>query len=121
MYPLLGVSWEPNPDWNVQLGFPNSHVSYQLSDRLSTQLRFAPDGNEWQVFDRSLAIRSQFVYEAYALEWAIDWDLLENFTLSASVGRQFDNQYEMTVLDQSRVHLTADDVTRIGAALEWRF
>ena len=84
-------------------------------------MRITPDGNEWFVLDKPLINNSQFVYEAYALEWTFDWALNESFVISASVGRQFHNRFEMTFQDQSRVRLSGDPVTRVGAALEWRF
>jgi hypothetical protein len=121
VYPLFSVQWQFHPDWNAQIGFPTSKLSYQVTPKLSSTLRIAPDGNEWFVLDRMLTIKSQFVYEAYALEWTFDWALNESFVISASVGRQFHNRFEMTLLDQSRVRLSGDPVTRIGAALEWRF
>ena len=84
-------------------------------------IRIAPDGNEWFVLDRNLENHSQFVYEAYALEWIFEWALNESFAITASVGRQIDNRFEMTLLDRSRVRLSSDPATRVGAALEWRF
>ena len=60
---------------------------------------------------------SQFIYQAYAFDWA----LYESFAIAGSIGRQFHNRFEMTSLDQSRVRLSGDPVTRVGAALEWRF
>ncbi len=121
VYPLLSVQWQFHPDWNAQLGFPTSQLSYQVSSKLSSIIRIAPDGNEWFVLDRNLENHSQFVYEAYALEWIFEWALNESFAITASVGRQIDNRFEMTLLDRSRVRLSSDPATRVGAALEWRF
>ena len=121
VYPSLGVHWQFHPEWNLQLGFPTSELSYRVSQNLTSMMRIAPDGNEWSVLDKSLTNNSQFVYEAYALEWTFDWALNESFVFSASFGRQFRNRFEMTLQDQSRVRLSGDPVTRVGAALEWRF
>jgi hypothetical protein len=121
IYPVISAQWQPHPDWNIQLGFPTSWLSYQISARSSSMIRIKPDGNEWYVLDRNLVNHSQFVYESYALEWTFDWELRESFTIMASVGRQIHNRFEMTLLDQSRVRLSSDAVTRLGAALEWRF
>ncbi len=121
IYPSLSVFWQLHPEWNVQLGFPTSQLSYQVSDTLSSMIRIAPDGNQWFVLDRTLTRNSQFVYEAYALEWEFDWEVGESFVISASVGRQFHNRIELTLFDQSRVRLSSHPVTRVGAALEWRF
>lgn len=121
IYPSLSVQWQFHPDWDLQLGFPNSQLSYQVSAPVSSTLRIGPDGNEWFVLDKSLTISSQFVYEAWAIEWVLDWQFHDDFTITASIGRQFHNRFEMTLLDQSRVRLSGEPITRVGAALEWRF
>jgi hypothetical protein len=96
-------------------------VSYRIADSLTTEINIAPDGNEWYVEDSSNTRDSDFIYEAYTVEWSINWNILDNFALTAGVGQQFDNEYEFTLLDQSIVRYSGDSVTRIGAALEWRF
>jgi hypothetical protein len=115
------MHWKPHPDWTVQVGFPIVQLAYRVSAQLTSNIRIRPDGNEWYVLDKTLTNQSQFVYEAYALEWTFDWQAHENFVVSASIGRQMHNRYEMTLLDGSRVRLSSDAATRIGAALEWRF
>lgn len=121
IYPSIGVDWQPHADWTIELGFPTSQITYQVSKSLTSTLRIAPDGNEWNVRDRSMEKQSQFIYEALLLEWAFSWKAHEHIVISASIGRQFHNRYEMTLMDDSRVRLHSDPVTRIGAALAWRF
>jgi len=121
IYPLISVAWQPHADWTVELGFPASQLTYRVSASLTSSLRIAPDGNEWYVRDKSLQKRTRLVYEARMLEWAFNWQAHEHIVMTASVGRQFHNRYEMTLLDDSRVRLSSDAVTRIGAALAWRF
>jgi len=121
VYPLVSVDWQPHPDWKIELGFPASQLSYQVSKRLVSLLRISPDGNEWYVRDESLEKQSQLVYEAYTLKWAFNWQAHERVTLTASVGIQFHNRYEMTLLNDSRVRLSSESVARAGAALAWRF
>jgi len=121
VYPLVSVLLQLHPDWKLQLGFPTSLLSYRISARSASTIRIAPDGNEWFVLDKSRANSSRFVYEAYALEWAFDWEVRENLAITASVGRQIHNRFEITLLDKSRVRLSGNPVTRFGAALEWRF
>ena len=121
IYPLVSVDWQPHADWTIELGFPTSQLTYQVSRSLTSSLRIAPDGNEWFIKDRGLQKQSHVVYEARVLEWAFNWQAHEHFTLTASVGRQFHNRIEMTLLDDSRVRLRSASVTRIGAVLVWRF
>jgi hypothetical protein len=121
IYPLVSVDWQPHADWRIQLGFPNTQVTYQVSKSLSSSLRIAPDGNEWHVRDRSLERQSQLIYESFLLEWAFNWEAHDHFVVTASVGRQFRNRFEITLMNDSRVRLHGDPVARVGAALEWRF
>ena len=65
--------------------------------------------------------QSQLVYEALLLEWAFNWQAYEHFTITASIGRQFHNRYDLTLLDDSQTRLSSDSVTRIGAGLSWHF
>ena len=121
IYPLVSVDWQPHADWTIELGFPTSQLTYQVSRSLTSSLRIAPDGNEWFIKDKGLQKQSQVVYEARLLEWALNWQAHEHFMMTVSVGRQFHNRYEMTLLNDSRVRLRSDSVTRIGAAVVWRF
>ena len=121
IYPLVSVDWQPHADWTIELGFPTSRLTYRVSASVTSSVRIAPDGNEWYVKDKALDKQSQLVHVARLLEWALNWQAHEHFVITASVGRQFHNRYEMTLLDESRVRVRSDSVTRIGAALAWRF
>ena len=121
VYPTASVLWQPRPDWDVELGFPDSALRYRVSGSVSTALRVMPDGNEWFVLDRTLTSGSEFVYESYRVQLDFDWRFYNGFALNASVGRQLDNHYEMTLLDQSRITLSSDPATRVGVGIEWQF
>jgi len=121
VYPVVSANWQPHPDWMIELGFPTSRLSYQVTENIASMLRLAPNGNEWYVKDRSLEKHSQFVYEAYVLEWALSWRTHQHFMLTASVGREFHSRYEMTLLNESRVRLSSDPTNRVGVVLVWFF
>jgi len=121
VYPLVSVQLQPHPDWAVQLGFPVSQITYRLLEPLSTTVRIGPDGNEWYVRNRPLTADAKFVYESYALTWAFDWQFHDDFSLTLSAGRQFDQRIELTLADNNRVSFASDAVDRFGAALAWRF
>ena len=121
VYPAVSANWKPHPSWSLELGFPRSQLSVRLSKSLASVLGVAPNGNEWYVKDNSLQMDSQLVYEAYLLEWALKWRALEHLVLSASVGREFDRHYELTLLDERVVRLPGDAATRIGVNVAWIF
>ena len=121
VYSVLSFNWQPHPDWMIEVGFPTSQLSHQVTEGLTALLRIAPNGNKWYVKDKRLEKHSQLVYEAYVLEWAFNWRAQEHFILTASVGREFHSRYEMTLLDENRVRLENDPAVRIGVALAWFF
>lgn len=121
VYPVISIYWRPHPDWEIEIGFPNSKVSHQVTKNLTSLLRIMPNGNEWYVKDKSLNKHSQLVYEAYLLEWALSWRAHRRFGLTASIGREFRSRYEMTLLNDIRVRLSSDSATRVGLALKWIF
>jgi len=121
IYPVITSTWRVHPDWTIEVGFPVSQITHRFSKNLTSLLRVAPNGNEWFVKDKSLTKHSQLVYEAYVLEWAFIWRARKNLALTASVGRDFRRRYEMTLLDETRVRLSADAANRVGINLGWYF
>ncbi len=121
VYPVIGVNWQPHPDWMLALGFPRSALRYEITERVSSTLRIAPNGNEWFVKDKSLDKYSRFVYRAYLFEWAIDWRAHDDLVLTASVGTEFHRRYEMTLVDDSRVRIAGESGARLGVGLAWLF
>jgi hypothetical protein len=121
VYPVIGVDWQPYPDWRIELGFPVSRLKYQVTKSFELLLRAFPNGNEWYVKSKTLEKDSTLAYEAYVIESAFRWRLHQQIELTASVGRELDARYEMTLLDDSRVRLSSDPSTRVGVALAWYF
>lgn len=121
VYPAVSASWQPHPSWDVEFGFPRSRLTVQISRSLASVLQIEPNGNKWYVKDKSLQTYSQLLYEAYLLEWAFNWRAHEHFILSASIGREFDRHYDLTLLDEGVVRLPGDAATRIGVELAWIF
>lgn len=121
IYPLAAIEWQLHPGWELGLGFPSSHLRYNVTERVTSALQIAPDGNEWHVMNRDFAAESRLIYESIALEWIASWQMRPRFTLTISVGRQFRNRYELTLQNGERVHLSSEPANRFGAGIRWRF
>lgn len=120
-YPSVGIEIKAADDWTIELGFPASQLTHRISGNLRSSLRIRPDGNEWYVEDEGLEKESRVVYEGWSLEWDVEWQVNEHFLITAGVGRQFRNRFELTLLDDSRVRFHSDPATRFSAAVAWRF
>lgn len=121
VYPTIGVDWQPRPDLRIELGFPMTRLSYALSDAVSSSLQVAPVGNEWHVRSADFSSSSDVAFEATLVEWTFSWRLREQLSLTASVGRLFDSGYDATLPAGRRVQASAEDATRLGAAIAWRW
>ncbi len=121
LYPTLSVDWQPNPDLRVELGFPRTRLSYLLSDEITSSVQVLPAGNEWHVRSADFANSSDVEFEATLVEWTVSWQVRERLSLAASIGRLFDGQYEAKLADDRRVRASAEDVTRLGVGIAWRW
>lgn len=121
VYPQAAIEWTPAPDWLFELGFPRSRLRYRLTDALTSTLQVAPDGNEWQVMNRERSERSNFRYEAYALDWTFEWQALSRIAVRMSVGTNLRNRLELTLVDGQRVYLSTESVLNFGLGMRWRF
>lgn len=121
VYPVAGVEWRPHADWTLEVGFPETRIAYAVTSVLETSLQIAPDGNQWRVENRDFSAESDFVYEAFALEWITEWTPAERLTVALSLGRQLRNRYEMTLAGGERVSLSSASADRVGFGLRWRF
>ena len=121
VYPVLGFNWRPGGDWLVEVGFPMSRLTWETTSSINMSLQVAPDGNEWHVENKNMDRQSQLIYEATLLEYRLSWSIDDRFTVSVSAGRSFDIRYKTTLLNDTKARLTGDAVTRLGAAVAWRF
>lgn len=121
VYPSIGAEWQLHRDWLLDLGLPVTRLQWRFSSRWNTAISLAPDGNEWHVMDRDLAGRSQFVFEAYAVDWQVAWQVSPHLEVSAGAGTQFESRHEMTLSGGERVRRRSDPALRLDAGLRWRF
>lgn len=120
-YPSAALQWRPHPDWEVDVGFPASAITYRITDYLSSVLAASPDGSEWHVMNRDFDAESKFVYESYAIEWRLQLEAGRHLRLVASVGRQLGNSFDMTLQTGERLAVDSSPVDRLGAEIRWRF
>lgn len=121
LYPKLSLLWTPPGGWYAELGFPASAIGYAAAANWSTELRLAPDGNEWRVEDRRGDARSRFVQESLALRWSVDRALTPAVTVSATAGLQFRSRYELRLADGGRLDTESDSSWRAAVSLRWRW
>ena len=119
--PSVGIDWQLRDEWKLELGFPETRLTYNASRSVSVSLGAAPDGNEWHVKNKDLDRESQLVYEATVVEGVLSWQVRDHLTVSARIGRLFNNRYDVTLQNGADTRLSSNADARFAASLEWRF
>jgi len=120
-YPIAGLLWQPSERWSVRLAFPDSNVSYKITQAWFLSVSASPDGNEWHVLDSELQRRSKYIREAWHLEGRLSWQFHPAWTLSVAVGRAFEQELQFS-LEDNRVEKTElDDASSVAVELRWIF
>jgi hypothetical protein len=71
--------------------------------------------------NRNFDAESRFVYESYAVEWLLEFEAGNHLSLTAGVGRQLRNNFEMTLQSGERLSVESSPVDRIRVEIRWRF
>jgi hypothetical protein len=121
IFPVAGLEWQPRADWKVDLGFPTSSVTWKIRENLSTGVSATPDGSEWHVMDRGFDAESRLRHESYVIEWMLALNAGPHFSVSAGLGRQLRNHFEMTLQSGEIVETEGKDVDRVRAEVRWQF
>lgn len=120
-YPVAALAWQPNADWLVEAGFPDTRIRFRPTGSLTAAFAVYPNGNEWYVKDKSLERASMFEYRAWAAELSLTWLAAKSLSLTATGGADVDAEYRADLMDGSRPTLDAGTVGRIGLEVAWTF
>lgn len=120
-YPVLGLAYNPHPDWLLEAGFPDTKLTYRPGAVLGAALAIYPNGNEWYVKDQTLTYASMFEYRAWAFDFSLHWRASESIELTFIGGADFDSEYRGQLEDGSRPALDAGTVGRVGIEFSWLF
>jgi len=113
--PALGISYQPNQDWKIDLIAPRPALTYFASKRL--QLFVAGDfsSDEYELKDRSLGAKA-LKYSDYKAMGGCNYLPLPDLKLSTSVGYAFERRFAF--YDGNRSDMRIDDVPFFRVSLE---
>lgn len=113
--PALGISYQPNQDWKIDLIAPRPALTYFASKRL--QLFVAGDfsSDEYELKDRSLGAKA-LKYSDYKAMGGCTYLPLPDLKLSTSVGYAFERRFAF--YDGNRSDMRIDDVPFFRVSLE---
>ncbi len=104
LLPLVGVSWTFAPDWNFELGWPESGLSYKVTPRLTLRANATVQGGAYLLDGdprldnaRTGALaRTWLDYRELRAGVAASYALTPAFSLRVDLGRVLDQRFDYT-------------------------
>jgi hypothetical protein len=116
IYP--SVSWQRSTNaWLVQIGWPDSRLTKQLSPTLHTSLQVFPGGDRWHVLGQEQ--HHWFSHENWTARWALEWRLFPALGLELSASLLFDNRVSFETADGNSFEGKTDAPQQWGLSLIW--
>lgn len=114
LFPALGASWTPTPEWQVDLLFPRPRVTYKATPSLTFIAGMEPGGDQWNIDlagdERDLALSE------YRAGLGVEWQFARHFALVAHAGHVFGRELEIRDGRRKESETDIDDTwfARIG-------
>jgi hypothetical protein len=98
LLPVLGVRWDFAPDWNLEVGFPRTGVTWQANDRLALHLDAGFQGGSYRVMRAPAALPALagtlLDYREIRAGAGLDFKLADATTLSLEAGFVADRRFD---------------------------
>lgn len=114
LYPMGGVTWTPNEEWEFDFFFPMPRVSCAPADRFVLFAQVEPAGDLWSVTVDGEPY--DFSVENWRIGAGFEYELFEGVWLQAAAGMDVAREYEVFQHDEAVFKSSAEDApfVRIG-------
>jgi len=106
IFPVLGLDWQPDEDWTVRVGFPETRVERHLNDSISLYLGGRFDFRDYRLDRLGTWDDAVFREDMISLEVGSAWQISERGELRLGVGLPV---YREVSFDDSSGHELADE------------
>lgn len=117
-YPVAGVCWQPNANWQLQLVLPDFSIRRFFSNGINIKLFAEPDGNKWHVFSKDKTRDSDFIYNAIVTGLSIEWRINSTVRLELNAvkhsRREFSFVLDNGTLVETRARSSAGLTVSVG-------
>ncbi len=96
-FPVAGLTWDPRPDWRINLMFPNPGITYSPTERLRCMAMITPSGNEWDVRKDFTGKTGDFDlrFKGFRTGLRLEYALGKHLLLRCAGGLVFHRRYEL--------------------------
>ena len=103
VYPVAGVCWQPDANWQLQLALPDFSIRRFFSKGINMRLYAEPDGNKWHVFSDDTTENSDFFYNAIVTGISLEWQINPTFWLEFSAIKHSGRDFSFTLEDGTQL------------------
>jgi hypothetical protein len=122
LLPVLGVRWDFAPEWNLEVGFPRTAVTWQAGDRLALHLDAGFQGGSYRVMRGPAALPAlagtRLDYREIRTGAGLDFKLADATTLSLEAGLVADRRFDY---HESHYRLDGDTAGYLKLSFRTRF
>ena len=97
LFPALGCSWTPTPQWKIDAMFPRPFIAYAPSLDLRFFTYLTPAGSEWNIQHTVDGDEQDctFRFKGYRAGIGLEFDIQKHLSLFVSGGIAFKRDYEL--------------------------
>ncbi len=114
IYPLAGICWQPDANWQLQLALPDFSIRRFFSNGINIKLFAQPNGNKWHVFNKDKTKNSDFIYNAIVTGLSIEWKLNSTIKLGLSAIKHSAREFSFALEDGTLVETGANSSTGLA-------
>ena len=107
VYPVAGVCWQPDTNWQLQLALPDFSIRRFFSNGINIKLFAEPDGNKWHVFSKDETSSSDFIYNAIVTGLSIEWRINSTVRLELNAIKHSRREFNFSLEDGTPVETGA--------------
>ncbi len=115
LYPVAGVCWQPDANWQLQLALPGFSIRRFFSNGINIKLFAEPDGNQWHVFNKDKTTNSDFIYNAIVTGLSLEWRINSTVWLEFSSVKHSRREFSFALDDGTLVETNANSSTGLAA------
>ena len=117
VYPVAGVCWQPNANWQLQLALPDISIRRYFSKGINIRLYAEPDGNKWHVFSKDTTRNSDFFYNAIVTGLSLEWRINSTLSLEFSAVKHSRQRFDFVLDDGTQLDTSANSSTGLAASV----
>lgn len=119
-YPFAGLTWQPQGDTYLHLGYPDSFISHQLSSTVTMRVSVAPDGGQWRVHSKSMEDDADFHWENWRAGVALSWTHRSGWGAELQGGMLFEQHMRIPREEGGTLASDLDEAAFVSLAVHWR-